>query len=87
MTETLYNRASLLEILHLREATIKFRKVDGSLRTMQCTLNQSLIPPPVVEKTATTTSTRKQSEDIITVFDTEKQDWRSFRLDSIIEVA
>lgn len=68
----------------LREAvvTVTFFKVNGETRIMDCTLMESQIPD---DKQPKGTSTRKVSEDTIAVFDIKKQDWRSFRFDSIKE--
>jgi hypothetical protein len=66
------------------EVTIKFTKKDGSDRTMLCTLNEQKIPfeklPKAKEDGSPVTSF---TTDAVRVFDTEKQEWRSFRFDSI----
>ena len=46
---------------------------------MDCTLQEHMIP-------ATDANKRKQNEDVLPVFDINKGEWRSFRLDSIINV-
>lgn len=56
-----------------------FTKSDGTERMMNCTLQESAIQ--VYEKK--TDRVRKKSEDTISVWDLEKNDWRSFRVDSI----
>ena len=71
----------LVELLHEGVATVKFTKSDGTEREMQCTLMGNKIPS---EKTPKNVS-RKQNSDILAVFDVEKQDWRSFRWDSVKE--
>jgi hypothetical protein len=69
------------------EVTIKFTKKDGSDRTMLCTLNEQKIPfeklPKVKEDGSPATSF---TTDAVRVFDVEKQEWRSFRFDSIKSV-
>ena len=66
------------------EVTIKFTKKDGSDRTMLCTLNEQKIPfeklPKAKEDGSSATSF---TADAVRVFDVEKQEWRSFRFDSI----
>jgi hypothetical protein len=49
---------------------------------MHCTLNPELLPaqPELSEAKAP----RAESEEVVRVFDTEKQAWRSFRLDKIV---
>lgn len=59
--------------------TITFTKVDGTTRTMKCTLNETLLP-----KREVTQSTRAANEDVQTVFDLELNQWRSFKWDNFI---
>lgn len=64
------------------EVDLQFTKANGEKRQMRCTLKESLIPE---DKQPKHDSKRKVSEDTIAVFDLDKQDWRSFRYDAIIE--
>ena len=59
--------------------TIVFKKVDGTERTMKCTLNETLLP-----KREVTESARKVNDSIQTVFDLELNQWRSFKWDNFI---
>jgi len=61
---------------------IKFTKTDGSERDMKCTLMEEIIKPH--EKK--TDREKKQNENVISVWDVDKEGWRSFRFDSIISV-
>jgi hypothetical protein len=72
----------ILSLLKSDILNVTFKKVDGTERLMKCTLREDHIKP--VEKT--TDRQKKINEDIITVWDTEKDGWRSFRYDSIIAV-
>lgn len=60
-----------------------FTKTDGSERKMQCTLLPSFLPPipteiqPKKKKTVNPNS--------VSVWDIEKQEWRSFKIDSVIQ--
>ena len=62
--------------------SIKFRKSDGSERLMKCTLLTHYVKP--YEKK--TEREKKLDENLISVWDVEKDAWRSFRLDSIMEI-
>ena len=62
------------------EVGISFEKKDGTLRDMKCTLKEV---PSYEKKTDTV---RKENKDVLSVFDLEKMEWRSFRLDSIKEI-
>lgn len=63
--------------------TVRFTKVNGEERTMQCTLNQTLIPAVEGEKS---TKEKKENPDVQAVWDVEAQGWRSFRWGSVIEL-
>ena len=62
---------------------VSFTKKDGTPRDMLCTLSDSQIPEDKKPKSETTV---KFSEEAIRVFDLDKQEWRSFRWDSITSV-
>lgn len=65
--------------LALGEVDITFIKKDGVERSMCCTTNPSMI----IEYVKKTDREKKPNEDICAAFDVEKQEWRSFRFDSI----
>lgn len=75
-------RQWLRDMLRAGEMTVTFTKKDGTERSMQCTLLESDIPTEKTPKNASKTP----SEESIAVFDVEKQDWRSFRFDSVKEI-
>ena len=61
---------------------IKFTKVDGTERVMRCTLAEGIVKPH--EKT--TDREKKVNENIVSVWDVDKDAWRSFRYDSILKI-
>lgn len=73
------NFEQLANELRAGERTVIFRKVDGTLREMRCTLQASVVP-------ALQGSTRKQNDTVFTVFDVVAQDWRCFKRDRIIAI-
>jgi hypothetical protein len=80
------------------EITVDFVKADGTERSMRCTLDSSRIPPaPVgaIFKSSVTnpdglTESRKPRKQpdphSVRVFDTEKNEWRSFRFDRLQKI-
>lgn len=92
MEPTLYNEWSEQErkifkdwlISHLKygPVTVTFKKKDGTLREMNCTLKSELAKD--YEKK--TERTKTVNEDTCPVFDLDKQEWRSFRYDAIRSV-
>jgi hypothetical protein len=77
-----------LGILHdenAKDLCITFTKKDGTVRDMRCTLSAGRIP---ADKTPSTEGKGSQtSGSAVRVFDTEKQEWRSFRWDSVTKVS
>jgi stalled ribosome rescue protein Dom34 len=71
---------SLKELL--RDAgifVVEFRKKNGELRRLRGTISPDHIPAEHHPKGTNKT----QNEDVQTVFDLDKQAWRSFRIDSV----
>lgn len=82
--ETLEQRRQVLnEQLTAGIAEVTFTKVDGEVRTMPCTLQTALLPHvEIVEG-------KKKKEpklEVMSVFCTDKQQWRSFRVENVISV-
>lgn len=68
---------------------VTFKKVDGEIRTMPCTLNEALLPVVVqITPTADTPRPRvkKFNPAVMSVFCTDKQEWRSFRIENLLTV-
>jgi len=67
---------------HTKDLCVTFTKKDGTERDMLCTLVESRIPREKQPKTS-----GSSSGSAVRVFDTEKQEWRSFRWDSVKKVS
>lgn len=81
---TVESRDWLKNVLHTTaDVTVVFTKVDGTERTMHCTLKQDEIGS--YEKK--TDKVRALNPDVVRVWDVEKNEWRSFRYDAIRSVA
>lgn len=75
------------EILRtLRESVceVTFTKVNGEQRVMPCTLKEDLLPAPSKETTFRVLKDRES--DVISVWCTDKEAWRSFKLDNFIGI-
>lgn len=73
----------LKELLQETVVDVTFTKKDGTVRTMPCTLNESLIPAEHAPKN--TNTERKRSDQAQAVYVTDANGWRSFRWDSVKE--
>ena len=72
-------RDTLIKNLQKQTMRITFTKVNGEERIMDCTLQEHMIP-------LTDVNNRKENEEVLPVFDINKGEWRSFRLDSITNI-
>lgn len=78
-------KEELKDLLKTTVVTVNFKKKDNTLRKMICTLNEEYLPDLNETIEETTKRTKSESPDAIAVWDLEKQAWRSFRVDSIID--
>jgi len=74
----------LKEKLKNSTAIIEFRKVDQSIRKMNCTLSTQFLPKTEMVNEENK-PTIKDNPNNIRVWDLDKEAWRSFRIDSILD--
>jgi hypothetical protein len=74
------DRNILLEALTKHECTVTFTKVNGETRVMPCTLKEDLVPK--VEPKGT----KKPNEAVVSVWCLDKREWRSFRVDNVVDL-
>lgn len=75
-------RKWLIGLLAERPVELKFEKKDGSIRDMTATLKEDM----VIAYEKKTDKEKVVNEEVLPVFDVAKQEWRSFRLDSLKEI-
>ena len=63
---------------------VNFEKVDGTLRRMNCTLVTEYMK--VLEDVESSSKKRASNSSVASVWDLDKNDWRSFRYDSVKSV-
>lgn len=76
------NREELVNLLKKTEVVVTFTKIDGTEREMHCTLQSHRLPIRS-ETEEKNNKERVTNDSILSVFDLAKQQWRSFRLDSV----
>ena len=69
-------------VLKEGNVTLTFNKKDGTERVMLATLDEKVVPK--YEKKAD--REKKKSLESMSVFDVDKNEWRSFRLDSLKQI-
>ena len=75
-------RKWLISHLKYGPVTVYFTKKDGTERKMDCTLKEENI----VQYEKKTERVKTLNEETCPVFDLEKNEWRSFRYDSLTKV-
>lgn len=69
---------NIVQALNNNIVRVSFKKSDGSVRDMLCTLLEQHIKIKTVSRNSV-------PRNVITVWDVEKDAWRSFKPDSVIE--
>ncbi len=72
-------RDTLVDLLRGHICEVTFTKVDGTERVMPCTLDSRHIPPKVTESTRT----KPLNPSVLSVWCTDKENWRSFKIDNV----
>jgi WYL_2, Sm-like SH3 beta-barrel fold len=76
-------REYLIKLLQENECTVTFTKIDGSVRSMPCTLDAARLPAQVITESK---KTRAFKPDVVSVFCTDKSEWRSFRVMNVTDI-
>jgi hypothetical protein len=79
-----FNRNELVTMLNEGICEVTFTKVNGETRVMPCTLQADLLPVISVEKLKE--DRRPINEDTLSVWCTDKNEWRSFRVANVTSV-
>jgi hypothetical protein len=79
------SKTELKENLSKSIAKVVFNKSDGSTRIMNCTLMANYLPMIIKEEQVAHVP-RKQNDEVLAVWDLDNQGWRSFNINSVIEV-
>lgn len=74
-------RKWLRGVLKTEKVELTFKKKDGTIRVMNCTLLESELPETEKNKEA-----QKENEASMPVFDLDKKEWRAFRFDSVKQI-
>ena len=74
------DRNILIEALTKHECTVTFTKVNGETRVMPGTLREDVIP------TVEHKGTKKPNDSVVSVWCLDKREWRSFRVDNVVDL-
>lgn len=77
-------RTKMTEELQTGTRVVTFTKVNGDKREMTCTLKEGLIPKASRTDPLSQKKVRAINDEVLSVWDTNAQGWRSFRIDNVI---
>jgi len=84
MIMTVMNREEILDVLRENTVNLSFTKVkDGEVRNMTATLVSDKIPNEKMPKSGSVDQS-VGGESTVRVFDLDLNEWRSFRVDSLL---
>lgn len=85
-TMSLAEKKHVLKALLKSHCEVTFTKVDGSVRTMPCTLRTDSIPQERFSVIKENTKPKRENPETISVWCIDKQSWRSFRIENVLSV-
>jgi len=77
------NRTDIVKVLTNGVHAVTFTKVDGTERTMPCTLDPTFLPVVELIENEDKRVPRKLNMDTLRVFVTDIKEWRSFRIENL----
>lgn len=77
-------REEMMKALREGVCSVKFTKVNGEERLMDCTLLNGMIPENMQPKTE---DNKEPNLEVIRVYDVKAEGWRSFRVENVSEFA
>jgi hypothetical protein len=78
----MFNSNDVYDRLRSSVITVNFTKVDGTQRTMRCTLQDIHLPEQYRGKGTVLT----EATNVMRVYDVDLGEWRSFKVDSITAI-
>ena len=79
------SETEILDLLRNNDCEVTFKKVNGELRVMQCTLRSEALPTRTITENAQS-STRASVPGVISAWSLDRSEWRSFRVNNVISV-
>jgi len=77
------NKREMINELKSGICEVEFTKVNGETRVMKCTLDPSIIPVATKEDPLSQKKVRSVSDEVLPVWDVEREQWRSFRVENV----
>ena len=77
------NRREMINELQSGICEVEFTKVNGETRVMKCTLDPNIIPAATKEDPLSQKKVRAVNKEVLPVWDINKEQWRSFRIENV----
>lgn len=81
----IFTKENLIDMLRSNIVTVTFTKVNGEERVMKCTLMSEYIPNAPTNNGQVLL--QESESKAVSVWDTEMNGWRSFRVDSVKNIS
>ena len=81
----IFTKENLIDMLRNNIVTVTFTKVDGTERVMRCTLMAEYVPNAPTNNGQVLL--QESESKAVSVWDTEANGWRSFRVDSVKNIS
>ena len=81
----MFDRSEMMQTLQNGLSEVTFNKINGDVRVMTCTLDDTIIPADFLPKTSAMLDAVEVPQTIIKVYDVKAEGWRSFRVESVTE--
>lgn len=81
----IFTKENLIDMLRNNIVTVTFTKVNGEERTMKCTLMAEYVPNAPSNNGQVLL--QESESKAVSVWDTEVNGWRSFRIDSVKSIS
>ena len=82
-TEAKLTRDWLISHLRMGPVQVTFNKTDGTERVMNCTLQEGV----AIREEKKTDRIKTVNPNVLAVYDLDANGWRSFRVDSVKQIA
>jgi len=81
----IFTKENLIDMFRNNIVTVTFTKVNGEERTMKCTLMSEYVPNAPTNNGQVLL--QESESKAVSVWDTEMNGWRSFRVDSVKSIS
>tara|TARA_B110000977_G_C11048855_1_gene481573 strand:- start:932 stop:1204 length:273 start_codon:yes stop_codon:yes gene_type:complete len=79
----MFDRSEMMESLQNGLSEVTFNKINGDVRVMTCTLDDTIIPADFLPKTSAMLDAVEVPQTIIKTYDVNAEGWRSFRVENV----